>query len=220
MAAPNLIIGLGHRKRVGKDTFAGFLDEALSSMGWWVIKLPFALRMKEVAHDLFQWSGLGDALLYECNQDLKESALPALGKSARQVWIEFADALRAIHPDVWIHNLSAEISWHQQELRHNKAKRKIAFIIPDVRFPNEAAAIKSWGGLLFKVVRPDAPVGDDIAENALADYTGWDDIINNDAGLGELLAEASWAAQRLHTHACRDRSPIPFIGDLGTHEKE
>ena len=115
MAGPRLIVGLGHRKRVGKDTFADFLDDSLSSMGWLVVRQPFALYMKEAAHDLFKWAGLRQRIHYKLYPEEKERPLPLLGKSPRDIWIEFGNALRAIHPDTWVEVWKAETKWYCQQ---------------------------------------------------------------------------------------------------------
>lgn len=75
--------------------------------------------------------------------------------------------------------------------------KPLAFIITDVRYPNEAAAIKSWGGKLVKVIRLDAPKSDDVADSALAGFEGWDLTIHNDGTLDDLADFAYLTANRL-----------------------
>ena len=60
------------------------------------------------------------------------------------------------------------------------------WIITDVRFPNEAQAIKDRGGVLIRVNRPGIPVGEHPSEIALDDYYGWDFIVHNDKTLADL----------------------------------
>jgi hypothetical protein len=53
-------------------------------------------------------------------------------------------------------------------------------IISDCRFPNEAKAVKARGGIVIKVVRPDAKAEDSHQSETLideidADYTLWND---------------------------------------------
>ena len=61
-------------------------------------------------------------------------------------------------------------------------------VIPDVRFPNEAAAIKARGGHIIRVTRPfhtgSAPVNTHVSETA---YTGGDVVISNDGTPVEML---------------------------------
>lgn len=208
MAAPDLIIGLGHRKRVGKDAFAEFLDEALSSMGRRVWRLGFALRMKGAAHHLFGDLGLQPGWYYDSHPAEREMPLPKLGKTPRQIWIEYGNAMRAIFPDIWVNQWK---TFANGLCAFDSAPT--VYIIPDVRFPNEAKAVKSWGGLLFKIERPGVPVDNDGADDALDEYDGWDGIIHNDAGLGELSAEASRLAQWIDAKVRLDRPSTPFTGD-------
>ena len=61
-------------------------------------------------------------------------------------------------------------------------------IISDCRFPNEAKAVKARGGIVIKVVRPDAQAKDSHQSETQideieADYTLW-----NDSTLGNLVA--------------------------------
>lgn len=196
MAGPNLIIGLGHRKRVGKDTFAGFLDDELAKRGYSVYKLAFASAMKSTAADIFGDAGLRDGLHYEVNPEHREIPLPKIGKTPRQLWIELGNAVREIYPNTWVDIVKRVINVAAIRRAVNMAK-PCAFIITDVRFPNEAAAVKSWGGVLVKVARPDAPVATDSAEVALDGYHDWDHGVLNDGTLGELKAEAVWLANNL-----------------------
>ena len=64
------------------------------------------------------------------------------------------------------------------------------WVITDVRFPDEAQAIKDWGGVLWRVDRPGLVGGDGHAsETAMDDYRGWDEVIVNDGTIAELRAK-------------------------------
>ena len=80
----------------------------------------------------------------------------------------------AIHPDFWVNALF-----------NTYTKNNI--IIADVRFPNEAEAIKARGGKLIRIERPGAGAGNHISETALDDYTGWDIVIDNVGTLEDLF---------------------------------
>ena len=59
-------------------------------------------------------------------------------------------------------------------------------VISDVRFPNEAAAIKARGGLVWRVIRPGyGPVNNHPSETAIDDFN-FDGEILNDGDLGQL----------------------------------
>ena len=212
MAAPDLIIGLGHRKRVGKDAFAEFLDNELAKRGCQVFRLAFANEMKDSAFQLFDILGLKTRIYYDKYPEERKYCLPVGTKTPRQIWIEYGNAMRSIYPDFWVDKLHRYI-FNARYFAKRNVFQPGAFIIPDVRFPNEAKAVKSWGGLLFKIERPGVPVDNDGADDALDEYDGWDGIIHNDAGLGELSAEASRLAQWIDAKVRLDRPSTPFTGD-------
>lgn len=186
MAASDLIVGLGHRKRVGKDTYAEMLETALEDRGYGVYKIAFAHEMKRVAQELFGMFGLREAHHYEVNPNHREHPLEKIGKTPRQVWIEFGNAMRGIYHDIWVEQVRDCIETCSL-LIPGKPK---AFIITDVRYPNEAEAIKSWGGTLVRINRDKAPFSNDVADNALNGFQGWDWVVENNATLHDLHSEA------------------------------
>lgn len=59
-------------------------------------------------------------------------------------------------------------------------------VISDVRFPNEADAIREWGGQVWRVVRPGMPLVEaHVSETAMDDYVV-DHVIPNDGTLEDL----------------------------------
>lgn len=80
-----------------------------------------------------------------------------------------------INPNIWV--LSTLRKWNDNQ----------NWIITDVRFPNEAEAIKERGGVLIKVERPGMKNNDPHpSENALNDYSDFDYFVLNDEGLEEM----------------------------------
>lgn len=79
----------------------------------------------------------------------------------------------------------------------NALERKLAattdtVIISDVRYPNEAEWIKSKGGIIIRINRDiprDPQVMAHESETALADYTGFDYIIENNDDLAALYSQ-------------------------------
>lgn len=197
LASPELIIGLGHRKRVGKDTFAGFLETALERRGYRAYRLAFALPMKEQAYHLFRMYGLRDAAYYEAHPQERHRTLPRIHKSPRQIWIEYGNAVRAVCSETWVRQLEEQMEDIRFALNEKERPYPLAFIISDVRFHNEADAVKCWGGKLIKVTRAAAPRGDDPAECSLDDYKRWNMVVSNDGGLGDLKASACRIAKFL-----------------------
>lgn len=62
------------------------------------------------------------------------------------------------------------------------------WIITDVRFPNEAEAIKKRSGIIIRVNRPGMPEGDNHpSETSLDDYKGFDWVFSNNSNLKDLI---------------------------------
>jgi len=78
-----------------------------------------------------------------------------------------------IHPNIWVNSL------FQDDDNAN-------WIITDVRFPNEANAIKERGGVLIRVNRGLATGVEHESETALDDYEGFDYIIENTGTIEDL----------------------------------
>ena len=167
------IVAFAHRKRVGKDSAAKYLDTHLRCHGIKSVKLSFAAKLKAVCHDMFGWAGLQPGIFYEDekNAHLREVVLPEIGKTPRQIWIEVGNKMREVYADVWIDNA----------LRGTPSAQVL--IITDLRFTNEADKVHALGGKIYKIVRPGVPVSDDASDCALDNYTGWDGILQNDSNL-------------------------------------
>jgi hypothetical protein len=68
--------------------------------------------------------------------------------------------------------------WEAQASKHDRV------ITDDVRFLNEARAVKAMGGQMWKIVRPSAVHdGAHISEGGLDDWDGFDVVIHNDGSL-------------------------------------
>jgi hypothetical protein len=169
------IVAFAHRKRVGKDSAAKFLDTHLRCHGMKSVKLSFAAKLKAVCYDLFGWAGLQPGIFYEDekNANLREVVLPEIGKTPRQIWIEVGNKMREVYADVWIDNA----------LRGTPSAQVL--IITDLRFENEAKKVHSLGGKIFKIIRPGVPVSDDASDSALDGYTGFDGILENVGNLSD-----------------------------------
>lgn len=84
------------------------------------------------------------------------------------------DALRnGLHDNVWVNALMADYKpeWTTNEGKHDPLQEFPNWIITDVRFPNEAQAIKDKGGIIIRVDRPGVkPINDHPSEIGL---DGW-----------------------------------------------
>lgn len=178
---PPSIIGRGHRKRVGKDALADALMIATARRGIDAYKRSFAARLKTVCHSLFKGYGLEPGSHYDICPADRQTVLPRVGKTARQIWIETGNRLREVCPTIWIDVVLDEAAAAHWPL----------LIVPDVRYPNEVTAIRERGGVVLRVDRPDIPPTHDEADDALADFTDWDHIFLNDGDREDLPARAA-----------------------------
>jgi hypothetical protein len=167
------IVAFAHRRRVGKDQACTFMNSHLRVNGskLHIIKASFAYELKYQTYLAFGWAGIETPEFYDKNPEKKEEILPELGISPRDLWIKYANDLRAIHPYIWIN------------LLFHKHKDCDLLLISDCRYPNEVKHIHSLGGKVIKIHREGEKEFDDEADSALADWTDWDKVIENDSTL-------------------------------------
>jgi hypothetical protein len=95
--------------------------------------------------------------------DLKKFAIEFFGFSKEQVFNEKSPEVREILIAIgtMFREKIAEEYWVDRVLfRHNlliSRSEKVRTVITDVRFPSEVSAIRSAGGIVIKVERPNAP---------------------------------------------------------------
>lgn len=167
-----ILIGLAGRARVGKDTVARYLATHLT-----LISYAFADPLKQALADMFQ---LTAAQLEGAD---KERALPWLGKSPRELMqllgTEWGRDL--VHPQLWL--LLAEQNL-QALAEHDQAMKGV--VIRDVRFDNEADWVRSKGGTILHITRPDATeVASHTSESGVTHQSG-DLTLVNDGTLDQL----------------------------------
>lgn len=169
------IIGLGYRAQSGKDTVADFLAARYGYK-----RTAFAAPLKEACASVF---GFTHEQLHGRDKELPDSYWSrVLGKPVTPRWVlqhVGTELFRQnLHPDIWVHALGKKVCdgglW----------------AVSDVRFPNEADAIKSWGGQVWRLDRVcRCAIGGSTtheSETAMATYTGWDATIPNHGTIREL----------------------------------
>lgn len=177
-----LLIGIGHKARVGKDTLAWLLVDALRRQGvdarryGWadalkaICRVEYGMRTKDAP--LLQ--RIGVAYREGCRADCySNNVVPCA-----------YDGEHTPTPDVWVEACLAQIDEDAPQVA----------IIPDTRFPNEADAIRARRGRIIRVERPHKPASgrDDthVSETALdalvPEYT-----VINDGTLRDLTAAAT-----------------------------
>lgn len=178
------IIGFRGKKGAGKDTAVascpGLQRVALADKLREAVALIYGIR-----HDQF------------ADQKLKETVDERWGLTPRYIMQRFGtEVTRNIHPETWIRALKYQIDkdtdssvWPPIEV--SDGNRRVwqvevpAFAITDVRFVNEAGAVKSWGGYLVEITRPGYN-GDNHASETELDGYSFDYTIENDGSKAEL----------------------------------
>ena len=159
-----MLIGLIGNKRVGKSTFADYL---VDSKGFKTI--AFADPIKEGVKIMF------DLTEEQVNGDLKEVVDQRWGRTPRNFLQTIGTDLcrNTFGQDVWIKRMKMEIE--------KKMSQKADIIVSDIRFPNEADAVKDMGGILIKITNPRIQTKKDghISEK-LIDQIKYDKLIVND----------------------------------------
>jgi hypothetical protein len=184
-----MIVGLSGYAGSGKDT-AG---EALIERGF--VRLAFADEVKKallildphipsadaapvrVSDHLFKKCG-GDWNLAKQHPEIRR-LLNAMGTDLGRNFID---------EDVWVKRVGDQIL---TAMRAERAEDKRNFVITDARFPNEAARINAWGGVMWRIERPGNRPASDAAgipyksETALNNYE-FDLVITNHGSIEDL----------------------------------
>lgn len=152
-----IIIGIGGKKRHGKDTFATMLAEALPGQ---TRRLAFADPLKDEV-----------AAATGHTREFIEQHKPNF-RLILQAWgTEFRRAL--FGDDYWLCRMSDAIQ---------KSVSPV-ILITDVRFPNEHAFVKERGGILVRIFRPDVLHTTDVstqhASETALDLHVWDEVFCN-----------------------------------------
>jgi hypothetical protein len=167
--APPVIIGFGHMARTGKSAAArilvdrhGFVERSMVEKVNAVIYATNAAARELV--DRHGWEGAKDA-----------------HPSVRRAQEDMGAALRKhFGSDVLIRDVLG---------RCEPAGR---YVVPNVRFPEEAKAILGLGGKVVRIDRPGAePAPGCRSERALAAFDGWSAVISNDGTLDDLAARVA-----------------------------
>lgn len=190
------IIGLGHRKFVGKDTCFQFFQDAIRVLNESnerlkypiTSRVAFADILKDICRLMYS-EQIRANWHYEENTADKNNPVTLYDgntRSVRDIWIEVGNKLREVDQNIWIGAALSKAS----------AQGCKCVIITDVRYPNEANFIKQKGGLLFKVQNSRVAKTDDVADCALELFGDWDETIFNEGSLKELEQKCKHLVQK------------------------
>lgn len=147
-----ILIGLSGPAGCGKDTIANHL----ASYGYhrYTLAMPLKMGLETM---------LGIPLSVWDDRVQKEQIIPWLGKSPRQVAQTLGTewGRQHVHPELWVRLMLRK--W--DEVRQSRSPR---MVVTDVRFDNEAQAIISAGGTVWRVEREKvAPVAEHVSEKGV-----------------------------------------------------
>jgi hypothetical protein len=171
------IIGLTGLAGAGKDTVREILEQDHDFLG-----IAFATPIRSMLTKLIDLAGADPAYIYD--RELKETAIPEIGASYRQLAQTLGTEWgRSISPDLWTRIAAAQIAKD-----HNRSQR---YVISDVRFANEAAWVREQGGEIWRIVRPDATAVRDHASEHHAHTIRADRVIDNGGTFEQLWCRVS-----------------------------
>jgi len=173
------LIGVAGKARSGKDEFT----RGLVAQGY--TRGAFADALKQVT------ALIADEPLVNFTDDvLKEGYCPSLKMTRRAALQKVGAGGREIlHDGIWADRLLAQAAQHDH------------FAISDVRFPNEARAIRALGGIVVLIERPDnvgltGEAAQHVSERPLPPEL-IDLLVTNHGTVGDLHEEARLIAGRL-----------------------
>ena len=172
-----MLIGFGHRSRVGKDTACKYLKE---NHGFH--HFSFAYELKTIAHNIYGYLGVQPPEYYEDNPEARAEIITEIGKTAVDVWVHM-NHLREIHPDIFVQHMFRDIT------RKGLHVYKDNICISDVRQINEVESIRKLCGHVVKINAPDVKALKCAAiDDKLEGFTDWDYELNNDSDLSTFHA--------------------------------
>lgn len=139
-----MIIGLTGAAGAGKDTVAGhlfhrygYMKLALADPLYGMISAMTGLTVDQIA-----------------DRKIKEADIAWIGTSPRRLLQTLGTewGRGTLGDDIWIKNLFRRIDAYSAAM--GRWSDKASFVVTDVRFANEAKAIRSRGGRIIEVVRP------------------------------------------------------------------
>lgn len=153
----------------GKTTLA----QALTDHGLRILK--FADPLRALFATLARHTDIPQAHIHRMlDGDLKHEPIPALGnQTPRRI-------LQTLGTE-WGRDLIARDLWTSILLRRAEAMRAsgVGVVVDDMRFPNEAHLIRSMGGVLVRIIRPDARASGAHASEGALDTLRFDLTLTN-----------------------------------------
>jgi len=185
-----IIVGVAGRAESGKDTICDFARSILTNKNFVAKKIACADPLKDICEDVFWKShGVPPQAFYGAQAD-KNADLAAHGLSGwsgRKI-LQYigTEGFRYIDSTIW----AKHVAYRANQLYEGVYD---AVFVSDVRFPEEAEAIKSIGGVIWRVYRPssDQPTSQGLSghqSETSVDKIIHDRVIHNGGTLDDLRA--------------------------------
>jgi hypothetical protein len=178
-----MIVGISGHRGNGKTALANIL---VKNYGF--IKLSFAEELKELAKTIFPLTEIDMSAITR-----KEKKFKTYDWTPREFLCNLGDFVRYHDRDYWLNKCLSKCS-----------NDKVDYVIDDVRFENEAVAIKAKGGKVIRVNRypKQNPYGKPLdipSETSLDDYQGFDFTVHEvwNTSLEALARQADIAMETL-----------------------
>lgn len=147
-----LIVAITGRAGAGKDTAGSFFRTALHAAGFAVHRMAFADTMRDMLAPLVPQE-------YMRTPALKEKPIPHIGKSYRELMQTLGTewGRDMIAADLWVSALARRVAARTATHWLHHVDTGVAFVITDLRLPNEYEWVRSMGGVVVRVHRDDLP---------------------------------------------------------------
>lgn len=180
-----MIIGISGKIGSGKDTLANIIMTKYPlRVGEGIVKKSYAEKLKYISAYL---TGIEEELTQ--TQEGKNTYLKEWGMTVGEFLQKMGtEGMRqGVHPNGWVLSLYADY----------RVEDKRTWVITDVRFKNEAQAIRDRYGILIRIEGDPAKIRENskrdlthLSETDLDDWKDWDVIMDNKGSLEELRHQA------------------------------
>ena len=186
------VIGVTGYKRSGKDSIAAVLT---SEYGYTRVALADPLKKMALAIDpvvaLSADSSIRLSRLIERDGWEKAKAVDDVRRFLQRLGSEgVRDTLGS---DAWLLRLRRTLTGQDTLIgaHHASVDPQLKVVVPDIRFPNEAEAVRDMGGHIWRVTRPGCE-SDGHQSEAGIDRIVPDIVLGNEGSLEDLASAVKW----------------------------
>jgi hypothetical protein len=195
-----IVIGFAGPAGAGKTTAARVMTDLHGA-----VRLPFAAPMKRMLRVFLEDQGVDpETALRMTDGDLKEVPTPYLGGATprRAMQTLGTEWGRGLSPTLWVDAWRRSID---RCLAVADGLESVPVVADDLRFPEEAAAIRDLGGVVVRTERPGSGLAGSAGGHAseTTDIGPPDAVILNDGALDWLEVQIDELMGRLPDPACR-----------------